>query len=287
MGSEQSVPSSSSSPPPPPLSYDYQARFTNTNTQSSNPGSEWKKLSSVQTFALPKTVVQGDNQPLSSPDAVRFCAISDTHGLHDKPVSVIKDELPVADVLLHAGDFTDKGTHKDLEKFLDFLEECSKHFEEVIFIAGNNDITLDTVFYEKEWSRFHKMRVDAVETKEWFLGQIRERCPNVHYLEDQVHVTVGGVVVYGSPWQPTFHKWAFNLDRGEPCLSAWEKIPTNTDVLLTHGPPLGRGDKCHPFGVRAGCLDLLHQIQNRIKPKVHVFGHIHEGFGKFAICSLF
>ncbi|GMH67375.1 hypothetical protein TrRE_jg5859, partial [Triparma retinervis] len=123
------------------------------------------------------------------------------------------------------------------------------------------------------------MRVDAVETREWFLREIQERCPNVHYLEDQSHVTVGGIIVYGSPWQPTFHKWAFNLDRGQPCLSAWEKIPTETDVLLTHGPPLGRGDKCFPMGFRAGCVDLLHQVQDRIKPKVHVFGHIHEGFG--------
>ena len=135
-------------------------------------------------------------------------------------------------------------------KFLDFLEECSKHFEEVIFIAGNHDISLDPIFYEKEWSRFHKMRVDAVETREWFLREIQERCPNVHYLEDQSHVTVGGIIVYGSPWQPTFHKWAFNLDRGQPCLSAWEKIPTETDVLLTHGPPLRRGDKCFPMGFR-------------------------------------
>lgn len=76
--------------------------------------------------------------------------------------------------------------------------------------------------------------------------------------------------------QPEFGQWAFNLPRGEECLKMWNKIPIDTDVLLTHTPPLGHGDLACS-GVRAGCVELLSAVQRRVKPKYHVFGHIHEG----------
>lgn len=58
----------------------------------------------------------------------------------------------------------------------------------------------------------------------------------------------------------------------------WEKIPADTDILITHGPPLGYGDLCEG-GHRAGCYDLLNIIQKKIRPKYHIFGHIHEDYG--------
>ena len=83
-------------------------------------------------------------------------------------------------------------------------------------------------------------------------------------------------VVAGTPHQPEYGGWAFNLVRGQPCLNKWNLIPEDVDVLITHGPPLGFGDlTC--TGVRAGCVELLHSVQKRIRPKYHVYGHIHEG----------
>ena len=76
--------------------------------------------------------------------------------------------------------------------------------------------------------------------------------------------------------QPEFCSWGFNLPRGDPCLEKWQKIPSNVDILMTHGPPIGHGDLC-TGGNRAGCVDLLREVQYRIRPKYHVFGHIHEG----------
>ena len=76
--------------------------------------------------------------------------------------------------------------------------------------------------------------------------------------------------------QPEFGGWGFNLPRGEPCRKVWEKIPEGIDILITHGPPIGHGDLCLSHQ-RAGCVDLLREIQERVKPKYHVFGHIHEG----------
>lgn len=100
---------------------------------------------------------------------------------------------------------------------------------------------------------------------------------NCTYLEDQL-IEIYGLKIYGSPWQPEFCKWAFNLPRGAPCLEKWNQIPENVDILITHTPPLGHGDLCCS-GVRAGCVELLNSVQTRIKPKYHVFGHIHEGYG--------
>ena len=83
----------------------------------------------------------------------------------------------------------------------------------------------------------------------------------ITYLEDE-EVTVQGVRVFGSPWQPEFCNWAFNLERGEPCRQAWARIPTETDVLLTHGPPLGHGDRCQGGCAPRRPLWLLQHAQH-------------------------
>lgn len=82
-----------------------------------------------------------------------------------------------------------------------------------------------------------------------------------------------------SPYQPEFCDWAFNVPANSPQIGAiWSKIPNDVDVLITHGPPQNILDKCHN-GPHAGCSLLLKRIQE-IKPRLHVFGHIHEGYGR-------
>lgn len=85
--------------------------------------------------------------------------------------------------------------------------------------------------------------------------------------------------IYQNCRQPEFGNWGFNLKRGKECLQKWDLIPENTDILITHTPPLGYGDLACS-GVRAGCVELLMSVQQRVKPKYHVFGHIHEGKSK-------
>jgi len=106
--------------------------------------------------------------------------------------------------------------------------------------------------------------------------EVKALLTNCTYLEDS-EVTVKGIRIYGSPWQPEFCDWAFNMICGDECKKIWKLIPRGIDVLLTHGPPYGHGDKTFS-GVRTGCEELLHTIQ-RTKPAVHIFGHIHEGYG--------
>jgi Icc-related predicted phosphoesterase len=89
-------------------------------------------------------------------------------------------------------------------------------------------------------------------------------------------VTIGGVRFYGSPWTPEFNAWAFNLARGAALRRRWAQIPRTTDVLITHGPPRGILDRVGRD--HTGCDDLADAIR-LIQPPLHVFGHIHEGYG--------
>ena len=100
----------------------------------------------------------------------------------------------------------------------------------------------------------------------------------VTYLQDEA-TTIMGLKFYGSPWQPRFFDWAFNADRGKPLADIWAKIPEDTDVLVTHGPPFGILDQTWR-GEKVGCQDLLARVRI-IRPRFHLFGHIHEGYGAF------
>ena len=205
------------------------------------------------------------NEPCP-PGHVRFVCISDTHGMHGKIARV-----PEGHVLIHAGDFSSTGeAHQvaSLEKWM----SCLPH-EHKIVIAGNHDVTFHSDYYERKWKLYHRHR----QQDHAAVRKILTESANVTYLEDS-ETTVFGLRVYGSPWQPEFCDWAFNLQRGESCAAKWQQIPDGIDVLVTHGPPAGHGDLCRESRYHAGCEQLLHRVQ-QLRPRYHVFGHIHEGYG--------
>uniref|UniRef100_A0A0N4ZKB7 Metallophos domain-containing protein n=1 Tax=Parastrongyloides trichosuri TaxID=131310 RepID=A0A0N4ZKB7_PARTI len=86
-----------------------------------------------------------------------------------------------------------------------------------------------------------------------------------------------GIKIYGTSWHP-LPGYSFSVPRGRELAEKWSRIPTNIDILLTHTPPLGHNDTFKD-GTKWGCGDLLNAIENRINPKVHVFGHVHENNG--------
>ena len=220
----------------------------------------------TQAWERLKNVCRKEKGILSSDANLKIVCISDTHCVHQKI------DLPDGDILIHTGDCTRGGTFEQLKDFLDWFSKQS--FSHVIWIAGNHDLTLHHDFYEANWRRFHrkhaKQDLDQIQS-------LIQSYDNITYLKDEL-VEVAGLRIYGSPWQPTFFNWAFNANRGEKIDQIWSSVPSDIDILMTHGPPLGYGDRCHS-GVRAGCANLLHQIMYRIKPRVHVFGHIHEDEG--------
>lgn len=176
---------------------------------------------------------------------VKLVIISDTHGMH-RSLSI-----PDGDILIHAGDITEHGTLAGVQAFNQWLGELP-HAHKIV-IAGNHDFCFE----------------DQAE-------EARKLLTNAIYLQDEA-VEAAGLKIYGSPWTPEFFNWAFMRQRGAEMLTVWEKILPGTDVLLTHGPPSGILDYTQA-GEYAGCRELLAAV-GEIGPKVHVFGHIHEGRG--------
>lgn len=176
---------------------------------------------------------------------MKLVLTADIHERHNRI------EVPEGDVFITAGDFTMRGDPGKIKDFNAWLATIPcKH---KIIIAGNHDF-----YFEKHPTSARKLITNAI------------------YLEDE-ETTIDGIKFYGSPWQPRFFDWAFNLDRGEALRQKWSWVPNNTDVLITHGPPFQILDKC-PDRRRVGCQDLLNKVQ-QVKPKVHVFGHIHHSYG--------
>lgn len=79
------------------------------------------------------------------------------------------------------------------------------------------------------------------------------------------------------PRQPWFHDRAFDPRRGPELAAKWALVPETTDVLVTHGPPFGVLDRTW-LGEDVGCADLEAALV-RIRPRLHLFGHIHEAYG--------
>jgi len=260
---------------------------------SLNPDYGWERIKDSQVFLEPpvKIIPPTKASSTTTKDFVRFVFISDTHGNH-RDIT----HLPRGDVLVHAGDFTksgETGTIEDLSEYFSVQVKCAK-FSKVICVAGNHDLTLDPDYYEHNWGRFHETKFDATKAE----TAIRK---DAVYLHDESHFMElsnnSKLHVWGSPYSPKFWDWAFNKDRGAPSREIWDKIPSRddtesqpVDVLITHGPPLGRGDLVFLGGkrrpgqpdkttTRAGCYDLLQIIQERVKPRINVFGHIHEDYG--------
>lgn len=192
----------------------------------------------------------------------RIVCISDTHLVHEET----RLNIPDGDILLHAGDATYRGSNFEIGKFaIWFASLPHKH---KVFVSGNHDFG---------FQRNNKKAVDILK------GLDSEFYPNptdngVIYLQDS-GVELEGLKIWGSPWQPWFYDWAFNLERGAEIKAKWDLIPAGTDIVITHGPPYGYGDKV-PSGELVGCADLLDALK-RIKPKLHVCGHIHLGHGLY------
>lgn len=180
---------------------------------------------------------------------MKLICISD---LHNK---LAKINLPPGDALIISGDITNNGTIKELIQFNHVLGLNKDKYKYIILIAGNHD-----------------------ELFQSDPGLAKVLISNVtHYLQDEL-VEIDGVKFYGSPWQPTFCNWSFNLDRGPAIKAKWDLIPNGIDVLITHGPPYGILDETLPNDEHVGCSDLLDAVM-RVKPQVHIFGHIHNSYG--------
>ncbi|KAG4073694.1 hypothetical protein HA402_000918 [Bradysia odoriphaga] len=196
---------------------------------------------------------------------VRIVCMSDTHSLTHR----IQFDICDGDIFIHAGDFTNTGKREEVIEFNLWLGSLPHKHK--LVIAGNHELSFDP-----SHNKPLVLSKDDCPTSDND-RDFREYLTNCTYLEDQL-VELYGLKIYGTPWQPEFGNWAFNVPRGQDILDKWNKIPADIDILISHGPPIGHGDLCRS-GLRAGCVELLSTLQQRVKPKFHIFGHIHEGYG--------
>lgn len=179
---------------------------------------------------------------------MKLCIISDTHNKHKRLA-----KLPDADVIIHAGDFTSVGHSHEIVNFMQWYSKLPYKYK--IVIAGNHDWLFET----------HRLLA---------LEKVPE---NVIYLEDS-GIEIEGIKFWGTPVQLPFNNWAFNRPE-EKLAQHWQAIPDDTDVLITHQPPYSIFDWSVYDLKHTGSPSLYKEVMERIKPKVHCFGHIHSGYG--------
>jgi len=192
---------------------------------------------------------------------MKITFISDTHSKHNQVTS----SLPGGDVLIHAGDISNRGRRTEIQDFIKWFSGIDNYTHK-IFIAGNHDF--------------------GCQDESAAVTELLRLNPGCEYLYDDLFL-IGKdaddydkmIKVWGSPWQPEFHNWAFNLPRqGQELKAVWDMITPDVDILITHGPPFGHLDYVAYSKQNVGC-ELLRDRIDLIKPKIHVFGHIHSGYG--------
>lgn len=187
----------------------------------------------------------------------RITFISDTHTKHDK----LNGFLPGGDILLHSGDLTSRGYITEIKNFMKWYDNIN-NYDTKVFIAGNHDFGFQDDNQKLRGLLTGYKTIDYLQDDWMMVGEEYEKM----------------VKIWGSPWQPEFYNWAFNLPRGEKIKEKWDMIPVDTDILITHGPPFSKLDYVPYDNINVGCEELMKRVEE-VKPKIHVFGHIHEGHG--------
>ena len=243
------------------------------------------------TLSEAKCSVQSANMTDQQPTTrkTRFVCVSDTHNA--SPGGAFK--LPKGDVLIHAGDMTNQGSYSELQKTIKWIEEAD--FEAKIIVAGmcpkltiginlivrgNHDITLDSDFYTQYGLYFHNQNPqDPAKCRE-----LVEQSPSILWLKHEAAVidllSPAGpgttFKIFGSPYSPSRGMWAFGYGPDE-ATQLWDRIPLDSDIVITHTPPKYHCDETNERRA-AGC-EALRNILWRVRPRLAICGHVHEGRG--------
>lgn len=188
----------------------------------------------------------------------KIVCISDTHMRHEGLV------IPECDILIHAGDATNYGDLTELMEFAEWLNE--QEAAHIIFVPGNHEIQMEKNLQQS-------------------INILKNYCPAINILINET-IDIEGIKIHGSPCTPWYGSWGWNRARSDEeaifrnikhIKHDWDLIPLNVDVLITHGPAYKVLDM-NREGEHCGCYNLMATIVD-LRPKIHICGHIHEGYG--------
>ncbi|KAI9665153.1 MAG: hypothetical protein M1831_002163 [Alyxoria varia] len=221
--------------------------------------------------------------------STRFLIISDTHHTEPSEFQERYHPLPKVDVVLHCGDLTQVGGISAYRKALSILKDIDAELK--LVIAGNHDLELDGEYWRSHLLEEEGDRPEEHDEAVAFWKGPQAKDAHVEYLEEGIHefqLSNGAhFKVYTSPYQPEFNDMAFNYkhdeDRFNASSSEQRTVPEHpvadhpgVDIMMTHGPPHNILDQCKNGNV--GCPHLRRALE-RARPRMHCFGHIHEGYG--------
>ncbi|KAJ5417117.1 uncharacterized protein N7487_000667 [Penicillium crustosum] len=216
------------------------------------PPSAWEQFSAQPCIFLARKLYTWHQiipaKPLTNP--ITIVCVSDTH--NSQP------SLPDGDILIHSGDLTQSGSLKELQATLAWLR-AQPHPTKIV-VAGNHDMLLDIARDNSDQAIAERAQIDWGEIIYLENQETTVSCANGRQLK-----------IYGSPLTARYGNWAFQYPRDEDVWTG--SVPDGVDVLITHGPPRGHLDL-----LNMGCAHLLRELW-RVKPKLHVFGHVHAGAG--------
>lgn len=206
---------------------------------------------------------------------MRVVHCSDFHSME----SHIK--VPECELLLCTGDYgKGRTTLEEMINFIHWLHE--QPAKQKVMIAGNHDMTLSrklpsALDTDAVVRMLHLQKYQAVMAN-------LEQYPDIKYLEDETFV-YEGLKIHGMPWSPEFHpdNWVFNANP-EQMIKALGKVPSDVNILLSHGPAYGYQDlipqqyQRHPKeDLHRGSPEITSVIHRRLKKlKLFAFGHIHN-----------
>ena len=209
----------------------------------------------------------------------RFFILSDTHGTG---FETDKWSSQYADVAIHCGDLTEESKLEEYRATLRLLMNIQAPLK--LVIAGNHDLTMDIpTFKEKVASVRPPLDPDLVRKVYGDHGEARQlfedaKSAGIIFLDEGNHkFTLGNgamLSVYASPFTPSLGDWAFQYHQSQ---GHNFDIMKGVDLVITHGPPKGILDYTDSKQ-RAGCSVLFEAVA-RARPRLHCFGHIHEGWG--------
>lgn len=221
-------------------------------------------------------LVNPSTETMAHPIKTQVLILSDTHGLR------LGGKPQVVDVVIHCGDLTEHSKLSEFRETIALLDEIEAPLK--LIIPGNHDFSLDDVAFARKMVEARRLSTDESEMDQLLqreygsIGGARKLLEdaNIVLLDEGRHNFIlqngARLNVYASPYTPSTDEWGFQYSGAHDF-----EIGKEVDIAITHGPPRGVMDMTRARS-RIGCPMLFRAVATA-QPRIHCFGHVHNGWG--------